>query len=73
MDRKASRNQRKHLKTKNNNNNKKKTVFRESEDSLKRPIKFVTLWETALNLKKETKPISMRITFLGGVYSDVHY
>ena len=69
MDKKASRNQRKHLKTKK----KKKTVFRESEDSLKRPIKFVTLWETALNLKKETKPIGMRITFLGRVYSDVHY
>ena len=69
MDKKASRKQRKHLKTKK----KKKTVFRESEDSLKRPIKFVTLWETALNLKKETKPIGMRITFLGRVYSDVHY
>lgn len=70
MDRKASRNQRKHLKTKKQTKN---YVFRESEDSLKRPIKFVILWETALTLKRETRPIAMRIAFLGGVYSDVHY
>ena len=70
MDRKASRNQRKHFKTKKRRTKKLclQRIWRQFEKT-----KFVTLWETALNLKKETKPIGMGIAFLGRVYSDVPY
>lgn len=60
MGRKANRSQGKHLKTKT-----KLNTFRKSEERWKRPIKFVTLQETELSLRKEPKPIGMGNTFSG--------
>ena len=43
----------------------KLNTFRESEERWKRPVKLVTLQETALNLRKEPKSIGMGNTLSG--------